>query len=226
MNIVFIGPGKDPERFGTYFCNKAEEDGHNVYKFSYRVVPELSTPADVEKDFVEFLSKIDKVDLMVYNCIGGMYPGHKLHYQQGHQMEWVKWYEGVTVNAAMPHMFSIRIQEKMDSNSAIAMMTSSASYLINRDNYVELAGYFGSKGMMNQLAKALAKYNSHGLTVTTLAPHIPYDEPDMARKIMDTLYGKITNLTKYDSGKIIECYPPEANLNYWKFDGRYNIEDQ
>lgn len=226
MNIVVIGPGKDPTRFGTYFCNKAEKDGHRVYKYSYRLVPDLSTPDDIERDFVEYIQQIDKIDLLLYNCIGGFYPGNLEDYHPDHKCKWHEWLGGIFINGAMPHMFGIKASGKMDSNSGMVFMTSSASYLIYRDNYTHMAGYFGTKSVMNHVARALSEHNTAGAVVTTLAPHIPYDEPEVAVKVMDSLYEKATNLTRYDNGKIIECYPPEGTLNYWKTDGRYTIEEQ
>lgn len=224
MNIVIIGPGKDPKRFGSYFSNKATEDGHTVHKFSYRIVPELSEPELIQKEFSEFLADKGQIDLLLYNCIGGFYPGMPSEYISGHKVKFEEWHTGIMINAAMPHMFSVIALEHMNDKSGIVFMTSSASYLINRDNYLNLAGYFGTKGAMNQLARSIAEYNDKNAIVSVFAPHIPYDNEEEAQVVMQSLYEKATNLTRYDSGKIIEFYPPFAKPTYFKNDGRYEIK--
>ena len=212
MNIVVIGPGTDPLRFGTYFVNQAESMGHTVTKFSYRLANDSAKT--ITEKFVETISHLDKIDLLLYNCIGGFYPGQPENFQSNHEVDYAGWQTGILINAAMPHMFSIKCLEKMNESSSIIFMTSSASYLINRDNYLQMAGYFGTKGAMNQLARALAEYNNNKATVCVMGPHIPYDEPDTAIVIMDSLTNRILNLTKEDNGKILQCYPPSGNIFY------------
>jgi NAD(P)-dependent dehydrogenase (short-subunit alcohol dehydrogenase family) len=217
MNIVVIGPGTNPLRFGTYFVNQAETRGHTVTKFSYRLANDSGANESAEtiaEKFVETISHLDKIDLLLYNCIGGGYPGQSEHFQSNHEVDYAEWQMGILINAAMPHMFSTKCLEKMDESSSIVFMTSSASYLINRDNYLQMAGYFGTKGVMNHLARALAEYNDKKATVSIIAPHIPYDEPDTAIVIMDSLTNRILNLTKEDNGKILQCYPPDGNIFY------------
>ena len=58
MNIVIIGPGKDPERYGNYFCKRAKEDGHTIHKYSYRIVPGLSEPEDIIRSFLPTKEKL------------------------------------------------------------------------------------------------------------------------------------------------------------------------
>jgi NAD(P)-dependent dehydrogenase (short-subunit alcohol dehydrogenase family) len=212
MNIVVIGPGTNPLRFGTYFVNQAETRGHTVTKFSYRLANDSAET--IAEKFGETISHLDKIDLLLYNCMGGGYPGQPKDFQSSHEVNFAQWQDSILINAAMPHMFSIKCLEKMDESSSIVFMTSSASYLINRNNYLQMAGYFGTKGVMNNLARALAEYNDKKATVSLIAPHIPYDAPDTAIVIMDSLTNRILNLTKEDNGKILQCYPPNGNIWY------------
>jgi len=212
MNIVIIGPGNDPKRFGTYFVNKAEEQEHKVVKFSYRLTAE--SPEEISDRFEKTIESLEQIDLLLYNSIGGFYPGDPSQYTSTHDVKFTDWQTGILINAALPHMFSVKCLAKMNNRSAIVFLTSSASYLINRDNFLQMAGYFGTKGAMNQLMRALAEYNDKNAIVCTFAPHIPYDQPDMAEKIMDKLTKYILRIHKDDTGKILQCYPPEGNMFY------------
>ena len=212
MNIVIVGPGSDPERWGTYFTNSAEKDGHTVVKFSYRIGYSLGEHdlAEIEDQFSDTVEELESIDIFMYNSIGGFYPGFEKDYQTGHQVKYSSWTEGIMINAAVPHMMVLKCLEKMNANSKIVFLTSSASYLLNRDKYFHLAGYFGTKGCMNQLMLAFAHHNDKKATCVCLAPHIPYDEPDMAKKIMKQLYKLTMGITEKDNGRIIQCYPPSG----------------
>ena len=212
MNIVIIGPGSDPKRFGTYFSNKADLLNHTVLKFSYRLEDEDADT--IAENFSKAISHLDHIDLLLYNSIGGFYPGEEEHYYAAHSVNFNQWQKGIMINAAMPHMYSTKCLEKMTKDSSIVFMTSSASYLINRDNYLQMAGYFGTKSAMNHLARALSEYNDRNATVCVMGPHIPYDDPPTAEIIMQSLTDRILNLSKEDNGKILQCYPPEGNIFY------------
>jgi hypothetical protein len=71
---------------------------------------------------------------------------------------------------------------------------------------------------MNQLMVALAHNNDKKATSCCFSPHFPYEDPEMANKVMSSLYDRILNLTKEDNGKILQCFPPNANIHY--FEGR------
>lgn len=215
MNIVVIGPGNDPKRIGTFFVNKAISEGHNVLKFSYRL--ENESFEEIMARFEKEISIFDKIDLFYYNSIGGFYPGQPKHYSSEHTVEYARWQEGIMINGAMPHALSLKCLSKMDKSSSVVFMTSSGSYLVNRDNYLDLAGYFGTKGALNHLMRALAEHNSAGAKVCVMAPHIPYDESEeMSQKVMEIISTKILNILPEDSSKVIQCFPPEGRLHYYE----------
>lgn len=212
MNIVIVGPGSDSKRFGTYFVNSAESEKHSITKFSYRLYDE--SPEDITKRFETAIADLDRIDLFLYNVMGGTYPGQEEQYKTGHTVLHDEWKNDILINASLPHAFSLKCLEKMDENSSIVFMTSSASYLINRNNFLNFAGYFGTKATMNHLARSLSEYNDKGATVCVMGPHIPYEDPDSAEIIMQSLTKRILNITKEDNGKILQCYPPDGNIFY------------
>jgi len=125
------------------------------------------------------------------------------------------WQDGIMINAALPHAMSLKCLSYMDEKSSIVFMTSSASYLINRDSYLDMAGYFGTKGAMNQLMRALSEYNDKRATVCAMAPHIPYENPEEDAIIMTQLTTRILDLQDTDNGKILQCFPPSGNIVYY-----------
>lgn len=215
MNIVIIGPGNDPKRIGTFFVNSAISKGHNVLKFSYRL--ENESFEEIMVRFEKEISIFDKIDVFYYNSIGGFYPGQPGHYSSNHKVEYTRWQEGIMINGAMPHALSLKCLSKMDKSSSVVFMTSSGSYLVNRDNYLDLAGYFGTKGALNHLMRALAEHNSAEAKVCVLAPHIPYGEEDaICNLVMRNISDKILNILPEDNGKVIQCFPPEGRLHYYE----------
>ena len=219
MNIVIVGAGNDPQRFGGYFKQVAEEAEHTVYTFSYRLETTAleDVPVIFELDVLDRIPEGETIDLFLYNSIGGFYPGQPKHYSSLHDVNMYEWQKSILINAAIPHKLSTMALRKMDENSSIVFMTSSASYLINRDNYLEMAGYFGTKGAMNQLMRAMAEYNDKGTTVYTMAPHIPYENPEQARLILKKLTDYILSMNKESNGKILQCYPPDGRI--WPHEG-------
>jgi len=214
MNIVIVGPGSDPDKFGTFFSNMVENKGHTLTKFSYRLHNESFE--DIVNRYESEISHLDRIDVFLYNSIGGFYPGQPIHYSSTHEVKYMEWQEGILINGAMPHALSLKSLSKMDEKSSIVFMTSSGSYLVNRDNYLDLAGYFGTKGALNHLSRALAEYNSAGAKVCVMAPHIPYaDGKEISAKIMTILTEKMLNILPEDNGKVLQCFPPEGNLHYY-----------
>lgn len=228
MNIFFIGPGKNPKRFGRYFCNRAVAEGHNVKTLSHKSQSDHTDEKDnVYSSFhlqEEILFKFDKlmqdwshIDLLFYNSTGGWYPGDKSHYTSKSIVNDKQWHLGLDIHAVVPHILTCKALNMMSETSKIVFMTSGGSYLINRNNYLDLAGYFGLKGAQNQLMRAFAQYNDKKATVTTFAPHIPYDESEeLTKKIMDVIYTRAINLEPKDNGRIIQFYPPEGIPQYYE----------
>lgn len=226
MNILFIGPGTDPLRLGTYFCNKAKDDGHNIKLMSHRsnndqtdsvdhVYCSYHNQGEVSSKFDQLMEDWTHIDLLFYNSTGGWYPGSPDHYTSKTIVNTRQWHDGLDVHCVVPHIITCKSLNYMNEMSKTIFMTSSASYLINRDNYLDLAGYFGLKGAQNQLMRSFAEFNDKKSTFVTFAPHIPYAESaELSKKIMNSIYNKTFNLTEKDNGKIIQFYPPEGTPHY------------
>jgi len=228
MNIFFIGPGNNPKRLGRYFSNRADTDNHNIKYMSHKsklnhidtidhVYCSFNLQEEIVFKFEKLMQDWQHIDLLFYNSTGGWYPENKDHYTSKTVVDDKQWHIGLDIHAVVPHILTCKALNFMNENSKIIYMTSSASYLITRDNYLDRAGYFGLKGAQNQLMRSFAAYNDKKATVTTFAPHIPYDESEeLSATIMDAIYDRAINLKKEDNGRIIQFYPPKGIPQYYE----------
>lgn len=225
MNILLIGPGKDPNKFGQTFCRFAREEGHNLKTLSHRSFPlqqdsedhvfaDFEDPTEFEHKLNRVLSTVDRIDLVVYNANGGGGINSIEQFAPGYQIDVDAWVTSVFVHGICANIVASISLLKMDEQSSFVFLSSSASYLINRDNYLQHASYFGFKGIQNQMMRGYAEYNQKGSRFCVFAPHIPYEEPETAIKIMRNLYTRATKLRDEDNGKIIQFYPPDGDPHY------------
>ena len=222
MNILIIGPGNSPAKFGGFFLDKAKKDGHKIKTLSHGVgivTPDSSyanfrDPEDFKSKLMDLLQDIDRIDLFLYNSNGGGGINSPQQFTAGYYVDVEGWVDSAYIHGICLNIAVSTSLLKMDASSSAVFLSSSASYLINRDNYLQHASYFGFKGIQNQMMRGYAEYNDKGVTFSVFAPHIPYEDPETAEKVMTNLYYRATNLRKEDNGKIIQFYPPEGNPHY------------
>jgi hypothetical protein len=222
MNILLFGPGNSPTKFGGFFLDKAKKDGHKIKTLSHGVgivTPDSSyvnfrDPDDFKLKLMNLLQDIDKIDLFLYNSNGGGGINSADQFTAGHLVDVEGWVDSAYIHGICLNLAVSASLLKMDASSSAVFLSSSASYLINRDNYLQHASYFGFKGIQNQMMRGYAEYNDKGVTFSVFAPHIPYEDSETAEKVMSNLYDRAINLRKEDNGKIIQFYPPEGNPHY------------
>ena len=222
MNILLIGPGNSPTKFGGFFLDKAKKDGHKIKTLSHGVgivTPDSSyanfkDPEDFKLKLVDLLQDIDRIDLFLYNSNGGGGINSPQQFTEGHIVDVEGWIDSTYIHGICLNLAVSTCLLKMNTSSSAVFLSSSASYLINRDNYLQHASYFGFKGIQNQMMRGYAEYNDKGVTFSVFAPHIPYEDSETAEKVMTNLYARAINLRKEDNGKIIQFYPPEGNPHY------------
>lgn len=222
MNILLIGPGNSSTKFGGFFLDKAKKDGHKIKTLSHGVgivTPDSSyanfkDPEDFKLKLVDLLQDIDRIDLFLYNSNGGGGINSPHQFTEGHIVDVEGWIDSTYIHGICLNLAVSTCLLKMNTSSSAVFLSSSASYLINRDNYLQHASYFGFKGIQNQMMRGYAEYNDKGVTFSVFAPHIPYEDSETAEKVMTNLYARAINLRKEDNGKIIQFYPPEGNPHY------------
>lgn len=202
-----MGSGNDEKRFGRRFVNRAIKDSHTVYEFSYRL--ENESVDEITERFQSLIQTLPRIDIMLYNVMGGHYPGTPSAFISSHKVDSQAWQQTMLINVGLPHMFATKSLCKMDKNSSIVFMTSTGSYRPPLDHALsKYAGYFGSKAAQNHLMWALSDFNDKEVTVCSVAPHFPYEDEKTTEIVINALYKKIVNINTTDTGKIISCTPP------------------
>jgi hypothetical protein len=210
MNIVVIGGGQ-PGRFGNDFCNRARDNGHDVYVISHKDYG-YNDPKQIVADFTnveEFLEKfknlvehLDRIDILLYNSNAHSYPMIPSLLKSTGVVSIAEWEQSLKSHAIIPHVLSLEALKKMSETSAIVFMTTGMSCYVTRSKWTNMVGYAGFKGIQNHLMIGLAHHNDKGAIVTCVAPHFPYEDVEKYKVILNTAYEYITQLTKEHNGKI------------------------
>jgi hypothetical protein len=210
MNIVVIGGGK-PGKFGNDFCNRARNEGHNVYVISHKdygtndpkhVVAPFNNVVDFLEAFKNLTKDLDTIDILLYNSNAHSYPGRPDELQSTGNVSPEKWIQALTLNVIIPHAVSLEALKKMSKGSGIVFMTSGMSYDLKRKEWTANVGYAGLKGVQNHLMIGLANHNDKGAVVTCVSPHFPYDNAEKYSMVLNHTYNYITSLTEESNGKI------------------------
>ena len=217
-NIVIIGGG---QKSGKMIADRFRQNNDNVYVLSHTqhhdvVSADFSNIDDVLDKFGVLLDDLDHIDLFVYNTNLVGSPRCPEDYQTNYSsltsrksMYVNDWHKVTHYAMVLPHLLTLKSLEKMDSTSSIVYMTTFISYseLTIENEFVHLAAYKGSKSVQNHLMLGFAAHNNVGATCCSIAPHYPYEDPDKLAFVVDKVYKAMSNMSKEDNGKIIQCFP-------------------
>jgi NAD(P)-dependent dehydrogenase (short-subunit alcohol dehydrogenase family) len=215
MNILVIGGGGQPGRFGKDFCDRARVNGHSVYVISHRdygtgdpkqISADFNNPSSVVDAFRTVMQGVDHLDIMLYNSSAYGYPNNVNSFQSTAQVDIQKHYLNYNVYVLCPHLLSIEALKIMNKNSKIIFLTTglTLSWMWEEENsdFIRLAGYTGGKSFQNHLMIALANHNDKEVTVTSLSPHFDYKNIDAYKRSLELTYNRILNVEARDNGKI------------------------
>lgn len=212
MNIVVIGGGAEPGKFGTEFCARARREGHDVFVLSHKN-HNTNDPRHFYTDFTErqlvvdtfrtMVSTIDRIDILLYNTHTGSYPNDAELYKSTAQVSSFWYGQGIYFNVALPHILSVEALKKMTQGGKLVFMASRMGLDFVRDEYTEYAGYAGLKAAQIHLMTALANHNDKGAIATTVCPHFPYDQPEKCLEIINRVYDYILNFDQNGQVQII-----------------------
>lgn len=210
MNICVVGGGGAKGRFGRDFCDRARQDGHNVYVLSHRPSTENNSQhtwvnfdvvADVVTAFEQLTADLAHIDIFVYNSRPTQeFPGQPEHFVSGCQAVPALWHKTIDGHAVLPHMLSISALKKMTSNSKLVFLVSGLATNFDRDYYTHLVGYATGKAAQAFLMLAFANHNDRGAISTAVSPH--FDNPDTYKNVFDNTYRYILNMDHEQNGKI------------------------
>lgn len=231
MNILVIGPGDNPEKFGKGFCDLASVDEHTVFTISHgnknvtidstNVIANFNDLNSLSEAFDTVTKDIDHLDILLYNS---NYPGTFLNekdmFNENSTVP-VDGYNGsLQVQVICPHFLAIKSLSKMTDGSKIIFMTTGLTYGIwetendERFEFVHHVGYIGSKSYQNALMLGLAMHNNKNVIVASISPHFPYDDPEQFNIVLGQTYRRILKVSSEDNGSVIRFNDKLHRLNF------------
>ena len=213
MNICVIGGGNTPGRFGKDFCDRAQNEGHDVRILSHcdynnnnrkQLFANFTDHTDLVHTFNRLIADLDHIDIFLYNSVtpGGV---GRESYKSTSIVNYNTYIDHLNVNAIVPHFLCIEALKKMDHDSKIIFITSGMAdfekYKLSQMNTA--VAYAGGKFYQNFLMVAFANYNDKGATVASLSPYFNYTNANNYKLNFDLCYDKIINLSPDDNNSII-----------------------
>lgn len=212
MNICVIGGGGEEGRFGRDFCDRARNDGHDVYVLSHRPSEEnnsrhtwanFNSVSSVVSAFERLTADLAHIDIFVYNSKPRQeFPGQPDHYVSNCQEEFVlpQWHKTINGYAVLPHLLSIAALKKMSERSKLVFLVSGLATNFDRDYFTHCVGYATGKAAQAFLMLALAHHNDRGAIATAVSPH--FDDPYTYKNVFDNSYRYILDIDYQQNGKI------------------------
>lgn len=212
MNILVIGGGAKG-RFGNDFVNRARDDGHRVLVVSHKdhgydnedhVVADFNSTEDVMQTVENLLSKIDKLDIFLYNTVAGAGPWIPEHFQSTSKFfPESDWLFNLRVNVIIPNNLSIIALKKMSKGSKLVFMTTGRSYYIEDTSDPHIPSYYGGKAFQNHIMIGFGMYNDKGAIASSITGHFDYPNPEVYRILFEKAYQHVMNLDESHNGKVI-----------------------
>ena len=123
MNICVIGGGGAVGKFGRDFCDRARQDGHNVYVLSHRPSAENNSQhtwanfdvvTDVVTAFEQLTADLAHIDILIYNSKPEQeFPGQPEDFVSNSRGNPRLWHKTIDGHAVLPHLLSISALKKM-----------------------------------------------------------------------------------------------------------------
>ena len=127
-------------------------------------------------------------------------------YKAGAKISTKLYHYGFDVHVVIPHLLSIEAMTKMNDTSRIVFMTTDCIYERDRTDYIDKVGYYGGKAYLHQLMLALAHYNDKDITVSSLSPYFPYNDPEKYKTQFQHAYDYAIGHVKNINGTVHDCW--------------------
>lgn len=218
MNICVIGGGGSKGRFGRDFCDRARDQGHNVYVLSHRdhnhndprqLWASFDDLDNVLTRFVQLIEPIDHIDIFIYSSTSdvGSFPHLSRHFKSTTKVDYANgWHNTIDIHATIPHLLCVAALNKMSDTSKLVFMVSGLAMHFDRDDWTETVGYAAGKAAQIFLMLAFSAHNDCNAISTAISPHFDYTNPDHYGIIFNKVYDHILNMDRMQNGKIKNFY--------------------
>ena len=214
MNILVIGGGTKG-RFGNRFVEHARSQGHRVLVVSHKdhgydntdhVVADFNSTDDVVNKVEFLLSKIDVLDIFLFNTVAGKGPWNEWDFKSDSTFfDESEWLWNLRLNVIIPNNLSIICLKKMIEGSKLIYMTTGRSYAMEVTHGPFIPSYYGAKAWLNHVMIAFAHYNDKKVISTGITGHIDYGDSVNYDRAFEKAYNHIMNINESHNGKIISA---------------------
>lgn len=214
MNIIVFGGGT-VGKFGNDFCLRARREGHNVIIFSHKsnntddsqqYVINYADIESCETMFKQVLSGLEKIDLILFNQVGGTYPSHDALYTVPSEKEYQY---TLNTHVLIPHLFLVLANDRLSSSCKVINMTSNVGFEYDNIAVAGLVGYGSGKAFATHLIQGLARLRKNNVTYFSISPSCNYDSEEGKAKYplwMNSLYDFILSATDEYNGEIVSAW--------------------
>jgi len=218
MNICVIGGGGPKGKFGRDFCDRARDEGHNVYVLSHKnynlndpkhVWADFNNIDNVVTGFTQLIESIDHIDIFIYNSTPnyGSFPHLDRHFKSTTKVDYTKgWHNTIDIHAVIPHMLCVAALNKMSATSKLVFMVTGLAMYFDRDEWTDHVGYASGKAAQIFLMLAFSTFNDRKAISTAVSPHFDYTNPAHYEIIFNKVYNHILDMNQNQNGKIKSFY--------------------
>ena len=214
MNICVIGGGGPTGKFGRDFCDRARDEGHNVYVLSHKnhkqtdhrqMWANFKNIENVLDTFKKLTADVECIDIFIYNSSPGTgpFPHNENHFKSTSAASIKGWHDTIDVYGVIPHLLCVTALNKMSSTSKLVFLVSGLAMNFDRDTWTEAVGYSAGKATQIFLMLALSVHNDRGAIATAIAPHFDYNNVGSYKSTFDNVYQYILNIDQQQNGKIL-----------------------
>lgn len=210
MNIIVLGGGGKPGKFGKDFVNKAREQGHRVIVLSHRDHMTGNTDdrtinyrnlESIKPVLQNIAKELPVIDIILFNQNGAGYPfsAEELFVEPN-----ISEYNSlINIHVAVPHLIVAMLYENLIEGSKVIFMSSTMAFEYDRNNFGSMVGYPAAKSFVTHLMSSMSRSRTKNVTFSAVCPYFMYNEPEKYQETLQHLYTHIFEHDDTLNGKIM-----------------------
>lgn len=216
MNIIVLGGGGSPGKFGKDFVDKARGQGHRVIVLSHR--DHMTGIADdrvinyrnidsIKPVLQNIAKEIPAIDVILFNQNGSAYPfSTEELFTEPNISEYTNL---INIHVAVPHLVVATLYNNLKEGSKVVFISSTMAFEYDRSNFGSMVGYPAAKSFVTHLMSSMSRSRTKNVTFSAVCPYFMYNEPEKYQETLQHLYTHIFEHDDALNGKImIQSWEP------------------